>query len=211
MKYLLLQVNKWDSSIYRYVGANLGLSYTIPLGNPSVTYRTKLMARRAVNKLRSEGAQYPSLYGIGNYRWEWDLLKNHPGYVEYLAKMKEYRLENERIDKIPVLLRPNSPKVPCPQLPHGTDVPAVSANLTANSVSTSYVNSNMSTSDDYNKLAIQISDLNLRVTNLTLRIDSLTDACDDELEAQKAALVAFGNIIKGMDDRLEDLEHNLKK
>jgi len=172
---------------------------------------TKAGAQSKVNRWAEEVRKYPTLYGIGSYEWDWDYLSAHPEYAKYVEKMDKYDKEKRRYDRLPAsrkvdVLPPSVPKPPV--LVNSHAVPQQpQQHVTASNLATPY----LSTSDDYNKLALQVTDLISRIASLDMRIDSLTDACDDELDSQKAALVAFGDIIKGMDDRLEDLEHNLTK
>jgi hypothetical protein len=208
-KYLLLQVHKNDSSIHQYVGESLGFSHDRPYGKPKVTHRTKSGAKHAVDKLRKKGEKYPILYGLDpNFKWEYDLLSSHPEYSEYLKDMAEFKKQQKRIDRLPVVLRSTANYLVKPRVPLGT-VPIGRYVMSTPSIPFRQTPA-FSTSDDYDALVLQVADLAHKLQDLSNRLDMAMDSGDDAEEAQRKALVAFGSIIKGLDDRIEDLEHNLR-
>ena len=210
-KYILLHASKKHPGTYKYVDVDFSFPYGITSkSHPQIVFRTKWGAKDACEEMNRDAVRWSPLYGIGSYTWTWDVMDKHPEYTEYLTKMRKYRKEKKRLSKLPAheadtwtLVRPKRPlgtAETAVNMPVGVGS-AVTYNYAAGSSQT------VNTSDDFNALLLQVSDLSHRLVRLEGEAQERDDMVGDELERQQKALVAFGAIIKGMDDRLEDLEH----
>lgn len=72
-----------------------------------------------------------------------------------------------------------------------------------------YYTPSMSTTDDYNRLTLLVTKLELTVGSLMSEIQTLKDMCNEELESHSKATIALGEVIKGLGDRIEDVEHEV--
>lgn len=177
--------------------------FYFPQGNnhdkyPQIVFRSRLLAREQAKHLNGLIVRYPTIYSIQEHEWGYEHLADHPAYREYLKDFKLYKKVLKMISGNDKIQLPSPPPLPF----HSSNEKDVGA---------------VSTTDDYNAMALQVTDMSISVKTLNTRMDSLVVAIADNLrsqdlniERQQGAIVALGNVIKGMDDRLEDLEHPVR-
>ena len=219
-KYFLLLVGMEDQSNYKYLEEPL-------------LFKSKHGAMCKVHDNNKKRNEYPLLFDVGPFNYQWDSLGAHPEYAEYVSAIRDYAKlvkkeskyfgglsATEKRERAIRYIAPLKPSVPV----------VLSDGLTAVS---SYVNTlskvmgaataatpppkvtvSTSTSDDFNALAVQMTTIALQVQAMAKAMEKDSANIATQLSTQRDSIIGLGGVIKSLGDRVEvlgdrveDLEH----